>query len=395
MSKHTADVVIIGGGVIGTAIAYYLTQKGIKPTLFERRDICAGTSGACDKAISMQSKNPGLHLNLALKSSAMFETLGEELAAELEYHRCGGMIAIENASQMTIMEKFVERQKSYGLPVDILSGDEARRRQPALSPAIIASTYSPADAEVSPLKLTFAFARAARRGGAALYTGTEVRGLLTKNGRVEGVVTNEGSVAADLIVNAAGVFAPVIGRMAGIELPIKPRRGQILVTEPMPPVIRGELWSARYIVAKHKPEMIRSEDPVAADLGVGLAVGQTPEGTLLVGGTREFSGYDTVTTPEATTAILRHAVNILPALGKVHVIRTFAGLRPYTPDGLPILGPVDGVEGLVMAAGHEGDGIALAPITGKMIADYITGGVAGHGLHELNFRRFEVQAAAK
>jgi glycine/D-amino acid oxidase-like deaminating enzyme len=389
MSARTADVVIIGGGVIGTAIAYYLTKLGVRPVLLERGDICAGTSGACDKAISMQSKNPGLHLDLALESSAMFPSLGEELGADLDYHRYGGMIAIENERQMAIMEKFVERQQSHGLPVEILGGDEARRRQPALSPAILAATYSPADAEVSPLKLTFAFARAARRGGADLRTGTEVRGLLANNGRVEGVVTGSGAVKAGVVVNAAGVFAPAIGRMAGLELPIKPRRGQIIVTEPMPPIIRGEIWSARYIVAKYNPEMIRSEDPEAADLGVGLAAGQTPEGTLLIGGTREFVGYDTTVTPEATAAVLRHAVSVLPVLAKVHVIRTFAGLRPYTPDGMPILGPVDGLEGFVMAAGHEGDGIALAPKTGKMIAEYIAGAETDKRLRELTLSRFQ------
>lgn len=387
--SRSSEVLIIGGGVIGTSIAYYLTKFGIKPTLLESKDICAGTSGACDKAISMQSKNPGLHLDLALESSAMFEGLGEELAADIEYHRCGGMIAIENARQLAIMEKFVERQKSHGLPVDIIGIDEARRRQPALSPTLVGSTYSPADADVSPLKLTFAFARAARRGGADLRTGTTVKELLVKKGRVEGVVTDAGSFRADFTINATGVWAPAIGRMAGLEIPIKPRRGQIIVTEAMPPLINGELWSARYIVAKHNPEMIREEDPQAADLGVGMSIGQTQEGTLLIGGTREFAGYEPLTTPEGTNAILRHVANILPALKKVHVIRTFAGLRPYTPDGMPILGPVDGLAGLVMAAGHEGDGIALAPITGRMVAEYIADGKVRDAMGKLSLSRFK------
>jgi glycine/D-amino acid oxidase-like deaminating enzyme len=391
MSARTADVVIIGGGVIGTAIAYHLAARGIKPVLLERGDICAGTSAACDKAISMQSKNPGLHLDLALESAAMFPALGEELEAELDYHRCGGMIAIQNDSQLAIMEKFVARQKSHGLPVEILGGDEARRRQPAFAPSILAATHSPADAEVSPLKLTFAFARAAKRRGADLRAGVEVTGLVVNAGRVEGVVTPAGTISTGVVVNAAGAFAPFIGAMAGLEIPIKPRRGQIIVTEPMPPVVRGEIWSARYIVAKYNPEMIRSEDPEAADLGVGLAAGQTPEGTLLIGGTREFVGYDTAVTPAATAAVLRHAVSILPVLAKVHVIRTFAGLRPYTPDGLPILGPVDGLAGFVMAAGHEGDGIALAPITGKIVAAHIAGAGADERLEKLNLRRFQAK----
>lgn len=390
MSQSSSAVIIIGGGVIGTSIAYYLTKQGIKPTLLEGRDICAGSSGACDKAISMQSKNPGLHLDLALESATMFTGLADELAADIEYHHCGGMIAIENARQLAIMEKFVERQKSHGLPVNIISIDEARRRQPALSPNLVASTYSPADAEVSPLKLTFAFAGAARRGGAVLKTGIAVKDLMVKNGRVSGVVTDTGTFSADVVINATGVWAPAIGRLAGLEVPIKPRRGQIIVTEAMPPLITGEMWSARYIVAKYNPEMIREEDPQAADLGVGLALGQTHDGTLLIGGTREFAGYEPVTTPEGTNAILRHAVNIVPALAKVHVIRTFAGLRPYTPDGMPILGPVEGLEGLIMAAGHEGDGIALAPITGKMIAEYVASGLMSDAMGKLSLSRFKV-----
>lgn len=392
LNRQSAEVVIIGGGVIGTAIAYYLTTWGIKPTLLERSDICSGTSGACDKAISLQSKTPGLHLELAMTSAAMFSSLGMELQCDIEYYRNGGMIAIENESQLSIMEAFVQRQKSYGLPVDIVTNEEARRQQPALSPKLIAATYSPADGEVSPLKLTFGFAKAAKQQGAILRTGVVVTDLVINHGRVEGVLTNQGTIPAGVVINAAGVFAPSIGRMAGLDIPIKPRRGQIIVTEAVPPLIRGALWSARYIVAKHNPDMIRQEDPEAAKLGVGLSAGQTQEGTLLIGGSREFAGYQAVTTPEAIGAILRHAVNIIPALRTIHVIRTFAGLRPYTPDGMPIIGPVEEVDGLIMAAGHEGDGIALAPVTGKLVAQYVASGIMEKEIKGLLLSRFQKPA---
>ena len=382
------EVVIIGAGVIGTAIAYYLAKQGINPLLLDQGDVCSGSSGACDKAISMQSKNPGLHLAMAMESAAMFPGLGEELDYDIEYNSCGGMIAIENEQQMAIMESFVARQQTLGLPVNLLSIEEARRRQPALSPALLASTYSPADAEVSPLKLTFAFARAARKLGAIIHTGAKVTAIQTSGGHVSGVVTTKGTFRADIVINAAGVYAPFIGNLVGLDIPIKPRRGQIIVTEAMPPYIFGELWSARYIVAKHTPEMIRQEDPQAAELGVGLALGQTHEGTLLLGGTRELVGYDLNTTPEALSAILRHAINVVPGLKNIHIIRVFSGLRPYTPDGMPILGPVAGLDGFLMAAGHEGDGIALAPVTGKMLAGYIVDGSAPPAIQQFNLGRF-------
>lgn len=382
------DVVIIGGGVTGAAIAYYLAKQGVKPLLLERYSLCSGSSGACDQAVSMQSKNPGISLELALASRAMFPGLGAELDTDLEFCECGGMIAIENEQQLEVMRAFVARQQQNGLAVELLSGDEARRRQPAFAPSILASTYSPLDAKINPMKLTYAFARAAVRLGAEIVSNTEVTAIAVRQGRIEGVVTPSGIIPARVVVNAAGTWAAQVGQLAGVAIPIRPRRGQLIVTEAIPGFIHGELWSARYIVAKHNSELIRQEDPAAAELGVGLSVSIKEDGKLLLGGTRELAGFDKSTTPQATAAILRHAANILPGLRQLHIIRTFAGLRPYTPDGKPILGPVPEVEGFIIAAGHEGDGIALAPITGSIMADYIAAGKSHKALAELSIARF-------
>ncbi|MDR3591477.1 MAG: FAD-dependent oxidoreductase [Negativicutes bacterium] len=385
----TADVAVIGGGAIGTAITYYLAKQGVKVILLEGKDICGGTSSACDKAVSMQTKNPGLPLEMALDSVKMYQTLAEELEHDIEFEQCGGMIPIENEAQLAIMRPFIERQKSIGLAVDLLDIDAARRIQPAFSPHLAASTFSPMDGRVNPLQLTFGFARAAKRCGAIIRTGAAVQDIVINGGTVDKVVTSAGTVDTRVVVNAAGVWAPFIGKMAGLDIPIKPRRGQILVTETVPKdFVRTEVWSARYIVAKHNVELIRREDPAAAELGIGLSVSQSVEGYLLIGATREFAGYDTHTTPEALASIIRHATSILPGLKNVHIIRTFAGLRPYTPDGMAILGPVEEVQGFIMAAGHEGDGIALAPVTGKMIADYIVSGAETRAIRELGLGRF-------
>jgi glycine/D-amino acid oxidase-like deaminating enzyme len=390
--KLNVDVAVIGGGAIGTAITYYLTKAGVKVALLERQDICSGTSGACDQAVSMQTKNPGLVLEMALKSVQMYRTLATELDYDLEFEQCGGMIPIENEKQLSIMKPFVDQQKSIGLEVGILDIAAARKIQPALGSHLVAATFSPMDGRVSPLRVAFAFVRAASRLGAIIKTRTEVQGIQVKSGRVSAVVTNQGIVNTNLVVDACGVWAPFIGELAGIKIPIIPRRGQILVTEAIPGIIRGEVWSARYIVAKHHIEWIRQEDPVGAELGVGLSVSTTASGNLLIGGTREFASYDTRTTPEALQAIVRHLLNIFPGLKDIHIIRTFAGLRPYTPDGMPILGPVDGTEGFVIAAGHEGDGVALAPLTGSLIADYIAKGISSPAIRELGLQRFDQTA---
>jgi glycine/D-amino acid oxidase-like deaminating enzyme len=389
MNTLTTDVAVIGGGAIGTAITYYLAKQGANVVLVDRNDICSGTSSACDKAVSMQTKNPGLPLEMALESIEIYRTLADELEYDIEFEQSGGMIPIENETQLAIMKDFISRQRSIGLDVELLDIDAARKIQPAFSPGLVASTYSPADGRVNPMHLTFGFAQAAKRKGAIVKTGAEVKEIITRGGAINKIVTTAGDINTKTVVNAAGVWAPFVGKLVGLEIPIKPRRGQLIVTETVPAnTVTTEIWSARYIVAKHNVEMLRREDPVAAELGVGLSVSTAGEGYLLLGGTREFVGYDTHTTPEALAAIIRTATNILPFLKNVHIIRTFAGLRPYTPDGMAILGPVEGIKGFIMAAGHEGDGIALAPLTGKIVADYILNGTDHKAFKELNLSRF-------
>jgi len=360
------DVVVIGGGVIGVAIAYNLTKRGLKVTLVEKNDLASGTSGACDGCIFLQSKKPGKHLELALQSAKLYKLLGDELDADIGYNQLGGMIIIESESQLPAMLQFMSQQRSAGLEVELLKIEDALKLEPHLSPSLCGATFSPMDAQVDPLKLVFAFAAAARRSGAQILTQTEVTDIALKSGKIEGVQTDKGKIATEIVVNATGVWAPFIGKMVGIELNIVPRRGQILVTEPLPQLVNCIMLCACYITAKFNPEEKTSP------LGVGLVLEQQHHANnLLIGSTREFVGYDKRVTLEGMHSVARHAKNVLPILKDVHIIRSFAGLRPYTPDGLPILAPL-GPEGFIVAAGHEGDGIALAPITGKLIAEIIT-----------------------
>ncbi|KKM10778.1 FAD-dependent oxidoreductase [Clostridiales bacterium PH28_bin88] len=389
-----AETVIIGGGAIGTSIAYYLARQGREVLLVERADLAAGSSGACDKAVILQSKNPGLHLQLALKSAAIYPALGDELGADLEYSRDGGMIVIETEEELAVMRDFVRRQQEIGLSVDLLDREEALTRQPALSRHIVGATHSAMDAEVNPINLTLAFARAARRLGARIALGTNVTGILTEQGRVTGVVTDRGEIRARQVVNCAGAYAPEVGRMVGLEIPIKPRRGQILVSEPVPKLIHGDILSAKYIVAKHNPALVARATGKAARMGVGLSLGQTHSGNLLIGATREFVGYDRGTTYGALTAIATNAVRLVPAIKHINLIRTFAGLRPYTPDGLPILGPVPEIKGFYMAAGHEGDGVALAPVTGMLMAECLAAGQVPETLRPFSITRFQTRQEA-
>lgn len=382
----TADAVVIGGGVIGTSIAYRLAQQGRRTILVEKGAIGAATSGSCDKAVFLQSKKPGFHLELAKASREVYENLEDELKISFEFQKCGGMIVIETPAQLEFMQEFVRKQQQAGIPIDLLDRQEALDRQPNLSPDIMGATWGSEDAEVNPLLLSYAFAKASRTLGAEIMNHTEVTGIKVQGGQVCGVQTSRGEIATETVINAAGPFASEIGKLTDTEVPIKPRRGVILITEKIAPFLIGNVLCAQYITAKHlQKDGVPSDNP----FGIGLSLGQTESGNLLIGGSREFQGFDRNLQPEILSAIASHASRIFPALGKIRIIRSMVGFRPYTGDGLPIIDEAPGVKGLIIAAGHEGDGIALAPITGHLVANLLEGtGPYVHLLENLKLNRF-------
>ncbi|MFU8768489.1 MAG: NAD(P)/FAD-dependent oxidoreductase, partial [Desulfotignum sp.] len=337
---------------------------------------------ACDGLVFMQSKKPGIHLQLALESLKRFEALKKELPVDIEFRQTGGRVIIQTPAQYQAMEKFVREQKKIGLEVCLMDSKETLAAEPFLSPDIYGSTWSSLDAQVNPIHLTLGFALGARKNHARIMTRTNVLGIDIRNNRVTGIVTDRGDMAADMVINAAGAGAGRICQMGEIYLPIAPRRGQIVVTQAVRPMIFSCMISAGYIAAKYDPSL-------ACEQGEGMSMEQTDNGNLLLGSTREFAGFSRQNTLSGIRRIISRTTAVLPALKHLQVIRTFAGLRPYTPDGLPILGPVPSVEGFFMAAGHEGDGIALSPITGELMADMVLGQKTAISLTAFSPERFE------
>jgi sarcosine oxidase subunit beta len=382
MKSSQADVVVIGAGIIGCSVAYHLAKRKLRVFILDCGDIASGSSGACDGLIFLQSKKPGIHLELALESRRHFKTLAERLPVPIEYQATGGMVVAETEVEMAAMEQFVTAQQDNGLDVTLLDTTKARRMEPQLSKRIAGATFSPLDGQVNPIALTLGFALGARALGARLLTKTSVTGIDITAGRASGVETDSGRIPADIIINATGAHAPDIGKMVGLMIPIKPRRGQIIVTENYPRLIQACMISAKYIAAKYDPEIAKGN-------GEGISIEQTENGNFLLGSTREFVGYDKRTTPNGLHGIAAKTIGIIPALDRVHAIRAFAGLRPFTPDGLPILGPVEEIPGFFMAAGHEGDGIALAPITGALMAQLIATGKSDIPLKDFRLGRFD------
>lgn len=385
MSDMISDVVVIGAGVIGSSIAFHLTQRGLSVALIDKNEPAGGTSGACDGLVFCQSKKPGTHLKMAMASKQILDDLAGTLPFDMELEHTGGLVTIESEAEYAAMRQYVAQQQAAGLDVALIDGQQAREIEPALAPTVVGAAYSPVDSQINPLTLNLGLAFGAKQRGATLLMREQVTAVLSEQGRVTGVKTDKRSIACKIVVNAAGIYAPEIGKMVGLKVPIKPRRGQLLITEPVPKLLNTCMISASYIAQKFDPSL-------AEEGAKAVSIEQTKTGSLLLGSSREFVGFDRSTTPEAISRIAANAARVIPALKKRQIVRVMAGLRPYTPDGLPILGKVDGLEGFIMAAGHEGDGIALSAITGALISQLVVDNVTQFALDEFALARFSTSA---
>lgn len=379
--KTDSEIVVIGCGIIGTAIAYYLSSVGREVLILEKDIPAAGSSGACDGTIFIQSKQPGPKLEMGLRSAKLYSDLSKTSKYPFGYKQQGGMILIETEEEFRIVSENVEKQQAGGANVRIISGEEARRRQPGLSDCVKSATWCPDDAHVNPIFATLAFLNLALDKGARLIKNADVVEISQKNGAVSSVLTSRGEIRAKYLVNAAGVHAPEVSKMVGLDTPILPRKGEVVITEQIEPFLTGIYLDARYMAIKHNPRLAEKSNDPSLRKGVGMVIEQTHEGNLLIGSSREFVGFNRDSSYDVVSAIAKRAVRFFPALKKVSMIRTFAGLRPFSPDGLPYIGGTKELNGFVVAAGHEGDGVALAPETGRRIMEYIVNGVE-EGLSE-------------
>jgi glycine/D-amino acid oxidase-like deaminating enzyme len=363
--SQRADVVVIGGGIVGAACAYYLTATGLDIHLVERDFPASGTSRACDGLILLWDKAPGPELELGQASAALWAELAKTLDFDFEYARSGTVLLAENGEAMASGHAKAETMSGAGVRAELLDNAGLRSLEPNLAPDLAGGVFFPDDAQVDARRATLAFIAAARRQGLILHSGAEVTAVRqAPDGRVSSVVTASGEIATGSVVCAAGVWSNRVAQFVGIELPVRPRKGHILVTAKVPGLIHHPLLEGGYV---------STVQAAGEGLQAALVAELTASGTLLLGSSREFAGYDRTVSLAVIRAIAGRAVRFLPSLAGKGVIRSYAGLRPWSPDHLPVIGPVAGVPGFYVATGHEGAGICLAPITGQLITAWITG----------------------
>ncbi|MEV5754775.1 FAD-binding oxidoreductase [Actinoallomurus sp. NPDC052308] len=359
----TADVVIVGGGVVGAACAYYAARAGLAVTVVERGPVAGGTTGAGEGNLLVSDKEPGPELDLAVFSSARWAELAAEdgLGAAFEYEPKGGLVVAESEKGIAGLAALAELQRAAGVDAVAVPAAELPGYEPHLARDLVGGMFYPQDAQVQPM---LAAAHLLRASGAEVRTGVTVTGMLRSGDRVTGVRTDRGDLAAGAVVNAAGTWGGEVAALAGVTVPVLPRRGFILVTEPLPPLIRHKVYSAEYVAN------VASDDE---GLESSAVVEGTPAGTILIGASRERVGFDRTLSMAALRRLAAQAIRLFPVLGDATAIRAYCGFRPYCPDHLPVIGPDPRAEGLLHACGHEGAGIGLAAATGHLLAQSLTG----------------------
>ncbi|MFB8266033.1 NAD(P)/FAD-dependent oxidoreductase [Streptomyces sp. NPDC055955] len=367
-TRLTCDVVVVGAGMVGAACALYAARAGHSVALVDRGPVAGGTTGAGEGNLLVSDKEPGPELELALLSSRLWSALVAEpgTADAVEFEAKGGVVVASSAEGLTALEKFAVQQRDAGVDARAVTADELYALEPQLAPGMPGGVHYPQDAQVMPTLAAAHLVRLARAAGTRLLTGAPVTDVLrSADGSVRGVRTGRGEIHAPAVVNAAGTWGGELAALAGVRLPVLPRRGFVLVTEPLPRLVRHKVYAADYVADVASDSAALQTSPV---------VEGTAAGPVLIGASRERVGFDRTFSLPVVRSLAAGAARLFPFLEDVRVMRSYLGFRPYMPDHLPAIGPDARVPGLFHACGHEGAGIGLATGTGHLIAAALGGG---------------------
>ena len=347
-----ADVVIIGGGVMGCAIAFNLAKEGLKPVVIEKSDIGGEASGSNGGGVRQSARNLK-EMPLAIESIRMYGHLHEELGMDVEYVRRGNLRLCTSEEELETMRKSVESQKTVGLELEMLGRQQVLEINPHVGEKVIGASYCPTDGHANPFLVTYGFYLKAKSLGTRFHTHEEAREIRLQKGRVTAVITDKNTFETDLVVDAAGIAGRKVANMVGLDFPMRPLFSEALITEPYPPLFKQMIGHAK-----------------------GLFYGrQTVHGPFFWGG---FVGTEQFIHREGKPlfhfigpAISQLVIDFFPVLKQLHVIRMWSGLIAQMSDGIPVLGFAQEVPGFVMATGFSGHGFGLAPVIGRLISELI------------------------
>lgn len=401
--KKTANVVIIGGGIVGCTIAAELAAYMDDVVLVERNDVENYASSSNFGMVWLQTRFPGYDTTMSRRSQEVYEKYISDpngFDIDIEYEKKGGLTIAYSEFQLEIMKKQCMEKQKVGTPMCMIDRADTLALEPSLSPEVKGAIFCGDDARVNPMMATMAYANLARKRGAIIYERTQVTDVKIEGGRVESVETDKGEILTPIVINAAGVWARDVAAMVGMDLPVFSQRLQALVTEPMPHILNNRIIQvARDIEEGMDPEkatgfMFEYEGEqkeenlprLPVEETIFTYIQQTLSDTVAIGTTNEFVGYDVRTTPAGLSAMMKGAIRACPALEYANIIRTWASLVPFTFDGMPFVGPIDEVEGFILATGH-GHAMCHAPALALDIKELIVDGHENDLLREKNIKR--------
>lgn len=377
---HRTTVLIIGGGMIGCALAYRLARAGADVRVCERGGIASGTTAHGEGNVLVSDKGPGAELRLAQLSRRLWPDVLADLdarvpehAAAVEWEPKGGIVVATTVDGAAALADFAAGQRSAGVHCTEMDAAQLAAAEPALTRDVTMAVHYPDDAQVQPAGAATALLAAAVAAGATVETGCAITGPIMHGDRLIGVQTGKGPRHADVIINAAGPWSGPVSALLGAPIAVKPRRGDVLITAPLPPTVFHKVYDADYVGA------VGSSD---ATLQSSAVVESTRGGPVLLGSSRRQCGFDDRLRPDSLAAIARRAIRLYPVLADVAIMRAYGGFRPYVDDHLPVIGPDPRLPGLWHATGHEGAGIGLSIGTAELIAAAIAGGATEPGIAE-------------
>jgi sarcosine oxidase subunit beta len=369
--EKSADVVIIGGGIIGLSIAYYLAlKKAGKIVLFEKGQLGEGSTSRCVGGIRTQFSTE-INIRFSLESLRTFEQFKEEFGVDPEFKKIGYLFLAATEWEMGIFKENIKLQRRFNIPVEFLSPDEIEARWPYLRvDDILGGTFCSWDGYAGPSEILSGFASGAKRAGVKIYEGMEVVGILLGKGKIHGIKTKDEEISTPMVVNAGGPYAALIGEMLGVKIPVKPLRRQIFTT-------------ARFRLTDHSI-------PLTIDFHRGWYFRQEGDGLLLSGPLDLQPSFNLNIDYGAMAEVSENAMYRVPALEKARIARGWAGLYEISPDHHGILGKVSEVEGFILANGFSGHGFQHSPAVGKVIAELIVDGkTTAIDISSLSIERFE------
>ena len=384
-TKSATDVIIIGSGSVGTPAALAMAESGLRALVLDRMpSVGQGSNKGAIGGIRATHSDPA-KIRICLRSLEIFSTWKERRGDDIEWHKGGYMFVAYRDREKKALRELLATQKAFGLNIDWLDRSQMLDLVPDLNPeGLIGGTYSPDDGSASPLLSAHAFWKAAEKAGAKFRFGEIVTGLIMENGSVRGVRTDKGEYHAAVVVNAAGGWAAEVGRMAGLDLPVKPDAHEAAVTEPVAPFLKPMIVDIR---------------PTDSSDNYYFYQHSTGQIIFCITPNPSIWGLEKRETSSFLPMIAHRMVSLIPRLQNLRVRRTWRNVYPMTPDGFPLVGWAREVKGLLLAVGMCGQGFMIGPGLGELLAHMVNDTVPTKDREIMGllspYRKFEGQEKLK